>query len=38
MAERRLGDVEPLRRTSEMPLLGDRDEVTQEPQIELIDR
>jgi hypothetical protein len=38
VAERRLRDVQPRRRSSEMPLLGDRYEIAQEPQVKLIDR
>lgn len=38
MAERRLRDVQPLGGPPEVSLLGDRDEVAQKPQVELIDR
>jgi hypothetical protein len=38
VAERRLGDVQPGRRSSEMELLGDGHEVLDEPEVQAFDR
>jgi hypothetical protein len=38
VAERRLGDVQPCRRSSEMKLLGDGHEVLDEPEVKAFDR